>query len=161
MNHEIISSSVFSGAAEVRDFLAPLRALGKKLVTTNGCFDILHAGHVQYLAEAACLGDILAVGINSDMVVQGLKGPGRPLQNEHDRLLIIGSLRAVDCAFIFRENDPRVFLEILRPDIHVKGGDYSNDILEKDVVENYGGQIRIVSFLPGRSTTSLVTKIRG
>jgi rfaE bifunctional protein nucleotidyltransferase chain/domain len=161
MNTYDAAMNVFAGAREVRDFLGPLRAAGKKLVTTNGCFDIIHAGHVHYLAEAARLGDILAVGINSDLVVQGLKGPGRPLQNENDRLLIISALRMVDCAFIFRENDPRDFLEILRPDIHVKGGDYSDEIIERNVVERHGGHVRIVSFLPGRSTTSLVNKIRG
>jgi bifunctional ADP-heptose synthase (sugar kinase/adenylyltransferase) len=83
------------------------------------------------------------------------------VQNEKDRLLVAGALCMVDCAFIFRENDPRAFLEILRPDVHVKGGDYNRDIIEKDVVERYGGRIAIVSYMPGHSTTSLVSKIRG
>ena len=152
---------VFDNAQAVCDFLAPQRAAGKKLVTTNGCFDIVHAGHLQYLYEAQQLGDILAVGINSDAIVRKLKGMQRPLQNEIDRVKLVGALRMVDCAFIFNEDDPRAFLEILRPDIHVKGGDYGRDILEKDVVERYGGRIEIVSFKQGYSTTSLVEKIIG
>src|SRR5271157_1136401 len=160
MGTENLSTSIFADAGNVRDFIAPLRAAGKKIVTTNGCFDIIHAGHVQYLNEAALLGDILVVGINSDEVVRMLKGPDRPVQNEKDRLLMVGALRMVDCAFIFRENDPCAFLEILRPDIHVKGGDYNRNILEKEVVERYGGNIIIVSYLPGHSTSSLLRKIR-
>jgi rfaE bifunctional protein nucleotidyltransferase chain/domain len=160
MGIENLNTSIFADAGDVRDFIAPLRDAGKKIVTTNGCFDIIHAGHVQYLTEAARLGDVLVVGINSDDVVHKLKGPDRPVQNEKDRLLVAGALRMVDCAFIFRENDPRAFLEILRPDVHVKGGDYDRNIIEKEVVERYGGSIAIVSFLPGHSTSSLVSRIR-
>ncbi len=159
---DIISSagSVFSTAREVSDHFAALRRAGKKLVTTNGCFDILHTGHLQYLSDAKRCGDILVVGINSDDSVRRLKGPTRPLQNEKDRAFLIGSLKAVDAAFIFREDDPRAFLEIIRPDIHVKGGDYGRDLLEREVVERYGGTIKIVPFVKGYSTTSLVEKIR-
>ena len=150
---------VFDTAEAVREYIAPLRAAGKKLVTTNGCFDIVHAGHIHYLYEAKHLGDILVVGINSDAAVRKFKGPQRPIQNQYDRVKLMGALRMVDCAFIFNEDDPRAFLEILRPDIHVKGGDYRRDILEKDVVERHGGRIEIVSFIQGYSTTSLVDKI--
>ena len=155
------ANNVFQSASEVRDAVAELRKQGKTLVTTNGCFDIIHAGHIQYLAEAARLGDILAVGVNCDAVVQKLKGKGRPLQSEQDRVAIVASLRMVDFAFIFRENDPCAFLEILRPDIHAKGGDYTEDIVEKSVVEQYGGKIKIVSFLKDHSTTSLIAKMAG
>jgi rfaE bifunctional protein nucleotidyltransferase chain/domain len=151
--------TIFNDAREVRDFLTPLRSKGKKLVTTNGCFDILHAGHVQYLADAKRLGDILVVGVNSDSSVGKLKGPGRPIQNETDRVVLIGSLRTVDAAFIFFEDDPRAFLEILRPDIHVKGGDYSRTILERETVERHGGRIEIVPFITGHSTTTIIEKI--
>jgi glycerol-3-phosphate cytidylyltransferase len=151
---------VFSGAKEVRDHFSQLRAAGKKLVTTNGCFDIGHAGHIRYLGEAKSQGDILVVGINSDESVRKLKGPARPLQGENDRALLIGALRMVDAAFIFREDDPRAFLEILRPDIHVKGGDYGADLLEREVVERFGGRVAIVSLVKGYSTTNLVDKIR-
>lgn len=153
--------NAFQTASEVRDAIAKIRLQGKTLVTTNGCFDIIHAGHLQYLAEAARLGDILAVGVNCDAVMQKLKGKGRPLQNEQDRLAIVASLRMVDFAFIFREDDPRLFLEILRPDVHAKGGDYTEDIIEKSVVEKYGGKIKIVSFLKEHSTTSLLSKMTG
>jgi rfaE bifunctional protein nucleotidyltransferase chain/domain len=153
--------NVFQTALDLQNAIANLRSQGKTLVTTNGCFDIIHAGHVQYLAEAASLGDILAVGVNGDAVVTKLKGKGRPLQNEQDRLAIVASLRMVDFAFIFREDDPRAFLEILKPDIHVKGGDYSEDIIEKAVVEKNGGKIKIVSFLKDHSTTSLIKKMAG
>ena len=151
--------TIFNDAREVRDFLASLRAKGRKLVTTNGCFDILHAGHVQYLADAKRLGDILVVGVNSDASVGKLKGPSRPIQNEMDRVVLIGSLRTVDAAFIFFEDDPRAFLEILRPDIHVKGGDYSRNILERETVERHGGRIEIVPFVTGHSTTTIIEKI--
>jgi rfaE bifunctional protein nucleotidyltransferase chain/domain len=153
------NNTALQTAQEVKSAVAEARKKGKTLVTTNGCFDIIHAGHIQYLSEAAQLGDILVVGVNCDAVVRRLKGQGRPLQNEQDRVTIIASLAMVDFAFIFREDDPCAFLEILRPDIHVKGGDYSGEIIEKPVVEKHGGEIRIVSFLKGRSTTSLVEKI--
>jgi rfaE bifunctional protein nucleotidyltransferase chain/domain len=154
------NNTALQTALEVKSAIAGARGRGKTLVTTNGCFDIIHAGHIQYLSEAAQLGDILVVGVNCDNVVQTLKGSGRPLQNENDRATIVANLSMVDYAFIFREDDPRAFLEILRPDIHVKGGDYSEEIIEKPVVEKYGGKIEIVSFLQGRSTTSLVEKIK-
>jgi rfaE bifunctional protein nucleotidyltransferase chain/domain len=151
--------NAFQTASELRNTIAQLRKQGKTLITTNGCFDIIHAGHIQYLAEAAGLGDILAVGVNCDAVVQKLKGKARPVQSEQDRLAIVASLRMVDFAFIFREDDPRAFIEILRPDVHVKGGDYTEDIVEKPVVEKYGGKIKIVSFLKDHSTTALLEKM--
>jgi rfaE bifunctional protein nucleotidyltransferase chain/domain len=153
-------NNVAANALEIRNAIAENRRHGKILVTTNGCFDIVHAGHVQYLSEAARLGTILVVGVNCDDVVRKLKGVGRPLQDEQDRVAIVASLRMVDYAFIFREDDPRAFLEILRPDIHVKGGDYSADIIERQVVEEHGGKIKLVSYLKDHSTTSLVEKIR-
>jgi len=154
-----ISQKALQSSNDVKIVLTQARKNGKTLVTTNGCFDIVHAGHVQYLTEAAQLGDFLIVGINCDDVVRRLKGPKRPLQNENDRLKIVASLAMVDYAFIFREEDPRAFIEVLRPDIHVKGGDYSMEILEKPIVEKYGGKIEIVSFLKDHSTSSLVKKI--
>jgi D-glycero-beta-D-manno-heptose 1-phosphate adenylyltransferase len=160
MDEQLLPRTVFLGPHEVREHFSLLRAAGKKLVTTNGCFDILHAGHVRYLSDAKRCGDILVVGINSDESVRSLKGAARPLQNENDRALLIGSLRCVDAAFIFREDDPRAFLEILRPDIHVKGGDYQADLLEREVVERFGGKIKIVPFVKGYSTTSIVEKIK-
>jgi len=152
---------VFVNVLDVARILKPYRDAGKTLVTTNGCFDLVHSGHVRYLTDAAALGDILVVGINADETVSKLKGDNRPIQSERDRVLLISSLKMVDFAFIFKENDPRAFLEVLKPDIHVKGGDYIPEKLpEREVVEKYGGRIAIVPFAPGYSTTSIVNKIR-
>lgn len=115
---------------------------------------------MAYLTEAAALGDLLVVGVNSDSVVARLKGPRRPVQSQLDRVAIVGALRVVDSAFIFEEEDPRAFLSILKPDVHVKGGDYGTDIIEKPIVEKYGGVVKTVSFMAGRSTTSLIAEIR-
>lgn len=145
---------------DVLNFLSPLREAGKTIVTTNGCFDILHAGHIQYLREAASMGDIFIVALNSDKSVRKLKGDSRPLQNQQDRMEILAALKFVDCVFIFDEDDPCVFLESIRPDIHVKGGDYTEDIIEKPVVESHGGKIAIVSFKEGYSTSNIVKKIK-
>jgi D-glycero-beta-D-manno-heptose 1-phosphate adenylyltransferase len=153
------NKKAFHSAVELGKFLKPQRKQGKTLVTTNGCFDIIHAGHIQYLREAKRLGDILAVGINSDASVRKLKGAGRPLQNEKDRCLVVSALDMVDAAFVFTEDDPRTFLEILKPDIHVKGGDYTRDIIERETIERNGGIVKIVSFLQGRSTTRLIRKM--
>lgn len=152
-------SRVFKNVHEVKKYLAPLRAKGKTLVTTNGCFDIVHSGHICCLNEAAGLGDLLVVGVNADATVARLKGKGRPIRNQDDRVLVVAVLCMVDGAFVFPEDDPRAFLEILRPDIHVKGGDYTEDIVERETVERHGGRIVIVSYVKGFSTTSLVNKI--
>ncbi|MFP4162658.1 MAG: adenylyltransferase/cytidyltransferase family protein [Chitinispirillaceae bacterium] len=152
--------TICSDALHMRRIIEPLRKNGKQLVTTNGCFDLLHAGHVRYLCEAAQRGDLLVVGVNSDETVRKLKGAQRPVQNEKDRVLVVGSLKMVFGAFIFREDDPRAFLEVLKPDIHIKGGDYDRDILERETVEKNGGKVEIVSYLEGYSTTSIVSRIR-
>ena len=150
----------YDSVYDIQSVIEPLRKSGKTLITTNGCFDLLHAGHIKYLSEAAQLGDMLVVGINADETVRKLKGEGRPVQNEADRALIVGSLKMVFGTFIFHEDDPRAFLSVLKPDIHVKGGDYTKDILERETVEQYGGKVEILSFVQGRSTTSIVSKIR-
>lgn len=145
---------------EINRTISALRKEGKTLVTTNGCFDLIHAGHIKYLADAAALGDLLVVGLNSDSSVSRLKGSNRPIQSEYDRALLIWSLKMVDYTFIFHENDPTAFLEILKPDIHVKGGDYLPEQLpEKNIVEKNGGKVVIVPFTAGHSTTSIVRKI--
>ena len=159
MKHKLVAPDI--RVTEIEKKIAPLRASGKKLVTTNGCFDLLHTGHVKYLYDAAQFGDILVVGINSDSSVSGLKGPLRPVQKEADRTLLIGALKVVDYAFIFSEPDPCAFLEILRPDMHVKGGDYApHQLPETKVVEKYGGKVAVVPFEPGYSTTGLIETIR-
>lgn len=151
---------VFRNAREAQEHLLPLRRAGKTLVTTNGCFDILHSGHVCYLAEASMLGDLLVVGVNADATVRKLKGPGRPLRGQDDRALTMAALAVVDAAFVFTEDDPRAFLDTLKPDVHVKGGDYRSDIIERETVERNGGRIAILSYVNGFSTTSIVNRIR-
>jgi rfaE bifunctional protein nucleotidyltransferase chain/domain len=115
---------------------------------------------VRYLAEAAALGDLLVVGVNADATVQRLKGPGRPVRGQDDRGLVVAALAMVDASFIFTEDDPRAFLQVLKPDVHVKGGDYTADIVERETVERNGGRVRIVSYLKGHSTTAIVKNIR-
>jgi D-glycero-beta-D-manno-heptose 1-phosphate adenylyltransferase len=159
VKRELVSPGI--SVMEISTLLKPQRESGKKLVTTNGCFDLLHTGHIKYLYEAAQLGDILVVGINSDSSVSELKGNSRPVQKERDRVTLIGALKVVDYAFIFPESDPCAFLEILRPDIHVKGGDYTPEQLpETEVVRRYGGDVAIVAFEQGYSTTGLIDTIR-
>ncbi|MEQ1933424.1 MAG: D-glycero-beta-D-manno-heptose 1-phosphate adenylyltransferase [Fimbriimonadaceae bacterium] len=133
---------------------------GKRLVFTNGVFDILHAGHVRYLAQARQLGDLLLVGMNSDESVRRLgKGPGRPINPLCDRAEVLEGLRAVDGVVAFEEDAPLNLVEILRPEVYVKGGDYEIARLpEAAVVHGYGGEVRLLPFLEGRSTTAILQK---
>lgn len=136
---------------------------GLRLVFTNGVFDILHAGHVQYLAEAKELGDLLIVGVNSDDSVRRLqKGPGRPVNPAEDRVAVLEALRAVDGAVLFDEDTPEALIAKLRPEVHVKGGDYrAEDLPETGLVHSYGGTVRIIPFLEGRSTTGILRRLAG
>lgn len=139
-----------------------LRKQGKRIVTTNGCFDILHVGHVRILKQSKALGDILVVGINSDASVSALKGPERPINNQNDRAELLSSLECVDVVSIFDEATPVEFIKVVKPDIHVKGADYKpQDLEETPVVEALGGRVEILPLVPQKSTTSLVQKIRG
>lgn len=138
-----------------------LRAAKKKVISTNGCFDILHLGHVKYLEEARKLGDVLVIAVNADSSVQKLKGKDRPLNKENSRTHILAALECVDYVCIFSEDTPEKFLSLLKPDIHVKGGDYKpEDLPEKKVVESYGGKIQVLSHIAGFSTTSLIEKMK-
>lgn len=133
---------------------------GKKLVFTNGCFDIIHFGHINYLEQARQLGDILIVGINSDRSVRTIKGDKRPLMSEDERARIISSLRFVDYVVIFDEQTPISIIKEIQPDIHVKGGDYSAEELpEYSTVKSYGGKVVILPYIPGKSTTGIIDKI--
>jgi D-beta-D-heptose 7-phosphate kinase/D-beta-D-heptose 1-phosphate adenosyltransferase len=154
------NSLVFDTASDAARFIEPQRKKGTTIVTTNGCFDLIHPGHVAYLTEAAALGTMLIVGVNCDAVVRTLKGPGRPVFSESDRAHVVAALQMVDAAFVFKEPDPRTFIDILKPDIHVKGGDYSGAIIEKDAVERNGGIVRFVSYLKNYSTSNIVKRIR-
>ena len=135
---------------------------GRKIVVTNGCFDLLHLGHVTYLETARNLGDFLLVGVNSDAAVRGLKGEGRPVNNEEDRALVLAALESVDAVCIFPDVRASQFLSAAKPEIYVKGGDYTLDTLdqtERRIVENSGGRIELIPFVPGKSTTSLLQKL--
>lgn len=138
------------------------RTTGKKLVVTNGCFDLLHIGHVTYLEQARSHGDALLVGVNGDASVRQLKGAGRPLNPEADRVTVVAALQSVDFVCIFPEREATRFLTLAQPDVYVKGGDYSLDTInsqERHAVESAGGKIIIIPMVPGKSTTALVAKI--
>ncbi|HLP27338.1 MAG TPA: D-glycero-beta-D-manno-heptose 1-phosphate adenylyltransferase [Candidatus Didemnitutus sp.] len=138
-----------------------LRADGKRIVFTNGVFDILHAGHVTYLEQARALGDVLVLGLNADESVRRLKGPERPVNSELDRATVIAGLRSVDHVVIFGDDTPLTIIETLLPDVLVKGGDYTRDtIVGADVVEQHGGRVITIPLLEGRSTTSIITRVR-
>lgn len=137
------------------------KAMGRKIVFTNGCFDILHRGHLEYLAQAAGLGNILIVGLNTDASVKRLKGPERPLTQEDNRAFQMASLLFVDAVCLFDEDTPQQLIETLKPDVLVKGGDYTREnIAGAEFVLGNGGQVEIVPFVEGYSTTSLVERIR-
>ena len=139
-----------------------IKAAGKKLVVTNGCFDLLHVGHVTYLQQARSYGDLLLVGLNDDASVRQLKGADRPLNGQKDRAAVLAALQSVDAVSIFSDPTAVEFLRASQPDIYVKGGDYTLETLnqtERQVVEQGGGRIVIIPAVPGKSTTALVGKI--
>lgn len=140
-----------------------LRDAGRRLVVTNGCFDLLHVGHVHYLEEARALGDALLIGVNGDSSVRQLKGPERPLNSEQDRARVLAALGSVDGVLIFPEVRADRFLREVAPDIYVKGGDYTLDTINQDerrAVEAGGGTISFLKFIEGKSTTGLIAKIQ-
>jgi rfaE bifunctional protein nucleotidyltransferase chain/domain len=140
---------------------AELRGQGKRIVATNGCFDILHAGHVRYLERARELGDVLIIGLNSDDSVRKLKGPNRPINNAQDRAEVLSSLRCVDYVSVFAEDTAAEFLRACKPQIYAKGGDYSPETLpETPVIKECGGEIVILDLVPGKSTTSTISRIQ-
>lgn len=138
------------------------RQSGETVVWTNGCFDLLHPGHVQNLAEARAQGDILIVGVNSDRSVGQIKGPGRPVMTELFRAQMLAALESVDYVIVFDEATPIAALEILQPNVHCKGEDYANNAKpfpERETVERYGGRLHFLAFVPGISTSSLIEQI--
>ncbi|MBN1140561.1 MAG: bifunctional D-glycero-beta-D-manno-heptose-7-phosphate kinase/D-glycero-beta-D-manno-heptose 1-phosphate adenylyltransferase HldE [Deltaproteobacteria bacterium] len=146
--------------AELAEIAAAARTRGKKVVFTNGCFDLLHVGHVRYLQQARELGDLLILGLNSDASVRRLKGEKRPLIGEEERAHILAALGCVDFVTVFEEDSPRELIAALRPDILVKGGDYApEEVVGRDLVEGYGGRVEIIRFVEGRSTTALINRI--
>ena len=141
---------------------AKVRSSGKRLVVTNGCFDVLHLGHVSYLEAARQLGDALLIGVSGDDAVRQLKGPNRPINSEGDRAAVLAALESVAAVCIFKEKTATNFLSLAQPDIYVKGGDYTLDTLNPDerrMVEKAGGKILILPFVPDKSTTAMLEKI--
>lgn len=145
---------------QLADFGDHQRQRGRRVVFTNGCFDLLHIGHVTYLAEAAAMGDVLVVGVNSDASVRRLKGPTRPVISEKDRAAILAALQCVDGVVIFNDDTPLHLVEALRPDVLVKGGTYTtNQVVGRDIVEAYGGEVRVTGVVDGISTTQIVDSL--
>ena len=135
------------------------KAEGKKIVFTNGCFDLLHIGHVRYLQQAKSLADILIVGVNTDRSIQRLKGPDRPIQNENDRAEILASLKSVNHTILFDEETPLNLIRKIKPHYLVKGGDWKiSEIIGSDFVLGYGGDVRSLQFVKDQSTTLLIQK---
>ncbi len=147
--------------SELNNLLEKIRSQGKTIVTTNGCFDILHVGHVRYLEKAKSFGDVLIVALNSDKSVKSIKGDSRPINNENDRAEILSALRSVDYVVLFDEDSPINLLLQIKPDVHTKGADYTVETLPeaKGIIEA-GGRIEFISFVEGKSTTAVIEKMR-
>ena len=145
----------------IREACDTVRADGATIVFTNGCFDILHTGHVRYLTAAAEMGDFLVIGLNSDASVRRLKGEGRPVVPEADRAEVLDALRAVDIVTVFDEPTAEELVRLVRPDVYAKGGDYSLDALpEAKIVQAAGGRVELIPFVEGRSTTTVIERIK-
>ena len=146
---------------DIAAFCEILRSGGKKIVFTNGCFDILHAGHVRYLNAARAEGDCLVLGLNSDASVQRLKGPTRPVNNQADRAEVLDALKAVDYVTVFDEQTAAELIELVKPDVYAKGADYTLETLpEAKIVQKYGGRVAFIEMVEGRSTSNVIKKIK-
>ncbi len=145
---------------ELGEIVETLKKQGKKIVTCNGCFDIIHAGHIKFLTEAKAQGDILIMGLNSDSSVKANKGPKRPINNENDRAYILAALELVDYITIFNETTPIPLIEIIKPDIHCNGEEYGEDCIEAETVRKYKGKIHLIKLKEGFSTTNLINNIK-
>jgi D-beta-D-heptose 7-phosphate kinase / D-beta-D-heptose 1-phosphate adenosyltransferase len=148
-------------AARLASLVAEHRAAGRRIVFTNGCFDVLHRGHIAYLNQARLLGDVLIVAVNADASVRRLKGPSRPVNPAADRAAMLAALSCVDHVIIFDQDTPVELLRLLRPDVYAKGGDYTAQMLpEAPVVAGYGGTVRILDYVTEHSTTAMIDRIR-
>jgi len=146
-------------AEKLTEILKDLKQKNKTIVTTNGCFDILHVGHVRYLKQTKALGDVLIIALNTDRSVRALKGPKRPLNSENDRAEVLAALECVDYVVLFDEDTPAELLDKIKPDIHAKGGDYNIDTLpEAKIITKNGGRVVFIPLVEGKSTTSLIEK---
>ncbi|MFN6112132.1 MAG: D-glycero-beta-D-manno-heptose 1-phosphate adenylyltransferase [Bacteroidota bacterium] len=152
---------IASSDEQVRELVAVLRQSGRRVVFTNGVFDILHAGHTTYLDAARALGDVLVLGLNTDESVRRLKGPERPINSELDRATVVAALRSVDHVVLFADDTPLRLIEMILPDVLVKGGDYTRQtIVGADVVEAHGGRVVTIPLVEGRSTTGIINRAR-
>jgi D-beta-D-heptose 7-phosphate kinase/D-beta-D-heptose 1-phosphate adenosyltransferase len=151
---------VVADLVELRARVEHARRRGRRVVLTNGCFDILHRGHTTYLGRAKALGDLLVVGVNTDESIRRLKGPGRPINSLDDRVQVLAALSCVDLVVPFDEDTPHALVGAARPDVFVKGGDYTRDRLpEADLVEALGGTVRLLPMVDDRSTTNVIERI--
>lgn len=149
-------------ADDIEALCAILHRAGQRIVFTNGCFDILHAGHVEYLNKARSFGDCLVLGLNTDASVRGNKGPSRPINNELNRAKVAGALQAVDYVVLFGEKTAENLIAKVKPDVYVKGGDYTLATLpEAKIVQSYGGRVEFIQMVAGCSTTNVIKKIKG
>ena len=147
---------------ELKRIATQARQSGKSVVFTNGCFDLLHRGHLHVLREAKALGDILVVAINSDRSVKAIKGPSRPVFPEADRAELVAAMEMVDYVALFDEPDPHKIIAAIRPNVLVKGGDWgAGEIVGSDIVEQDGGTVAVIPYLKGFSTTAIIERIRG
>lgn len=162
MSHQTdIAEKICQNKEVLKHKLADWHNNQQKVVFTNGCFDILHRGHVDYLAKAADLGDKLVIGVNTDASVSKLKGPQRPIQDEYSRLQILASLAFVDAVILFDEETPYELIKLVQPDVLVKGSDYKpEDIVGYDIVKAKGGNVNTIDFIPGFSTSLIEKKIK-
>ena len=155
------AASKLGSLEQVKAAVERERAAGRRVALANGCFDLLHVGHVRYLAGARAEADLLVVGVNGDGSVRRLKGPGRPLMPEDDRALLVAGLRSVDHVVVFQEDDVARLLLELRPDVHCKGTDYTPEsVPERDVVRSYGGRVAIVGDSKSHDTRALIERMR-
>jgi D-glycero-beta-D-manno-heptose 1-phosphate adenylyltransferase len=156
---EVVKSKIIT-YENIRQILALWRFHNFKIVFTNGCFDILHRGHIEYLAKASSCGDVMIVGLNSDKSVKSIKGPERPVQDEVTRALVLGSLQFVDKVILFDEDTPHELIKLVQPDVLVKGADYlPEQIVGYDIVKAKGGEIVTIELTEGHSTTGIINKL--
>ncbi|MDO9577801.1 MAG: D-glycero-beta-D-manno-heptose 1-phosphate adenylyltransferase [Candidatus Cloacimonadales bacterium] len=146
---------------EIDQIAKELKTIGKKIVFTNGCFDIIHAGHVQYLAEAKALGDVLIIGLNSDDSTKRLKGKNRPINSETDRAIVLSAFSVIDYIVLFQQDTPYDLINLIKPNILVKGGDWPEDkIVGADIVKADNGKVKTLQFKAGNSTSDIIEKIK-
>ena len=149
------------GLNDIKTELSEYRNSPKRIVFTNGCFDIIHVGHISYLSEAKSLGDVLIVGLNGDESVKRLKGEGRPIVRGKDRACVLANLKPVDYVVIFDEDTPYELIKEIKPDVLVKGGDYEGKtVVGTDIVEDSGGKVVLINFVEGKSTTNIIKAIK-